>query len=220
MQMKRCRKGRRRGAALVEFALVATILLPLLFGTVNLGFNLSRSVQVSQVVRDIGHLYVRNLDFSLTASNDLAVRLASGLGMTANGGDGVLILSRVMYITDAQCTDGGVSLGACTNNNKPVVTQRFVIGNSGLRASAFATPASNIVLAADDSGSGFKKGEILPVDYLTNTTAAAAGFTSVLAGMTGGEAAYVVEGYFKTNGWNFSQDYSANADGIYARVVF
>ncbi|MCC6585513.1 MAG: pilus assembly protein [Bryobacterales bacterium] len=220
MQIVRARKGLQRGSSLVEFALVAAVLLPLLFGTVNLGFNLSRAVQVSQIVRDIGHLYVRNLDFSLAASTDLAVRLASGLGMTANGGDGVLILSRIEYITDAQCTAGGVTVSACTNNNKAVVTQRYVIGNSSLRSSAFATPAASIVLAADDASSGFKKGEILPANYLTNSTAATTGFTSVLTGMTGGETAYLVEGYFKSVGWNFSQSYSPNTDGVYARVIF
>lgn len=220
MQITSLRKATRRGSNLVEFALVVSVLLPLMFGTVNLGFNLSRAVQVSQVVRDIGHLYVRNLDFSLSASTDLAVRLTSGLGMTANGGDGVLILSRIQYITDTQCTAGGVAVGSCTNNNKAVVTQRYVIGNSSLRSSAFATPATNIVLAADDANSGYKKGEILPANYLTNSTAATSGFTSVLTGMTGGETAYLVEGYFKSTGWNFSQSYSPNTDGVYARVIF
>jgi hypothetical protein len=50
------RRRRQRGNELIEFALVATLLLPLLFGTVVVGLNLGRSIQVTQVSRDTGHM--------------------------------------------------------------------------------------------------------------------------------------------------------------------
>jgi len=220
MTYRLLRRRGRRGNNLVEFALVAVFLLPLLFGTVNLGMNLGRSVQAAQVVRDIGHLYVRQLDFSVPASTEFALRLASGLGLTANGGEGVIIISKIMYIEDAQCIAGGLDPGVCPNRNKAVVMQRFVIGNAGLRQSNFATPAPAIILSGNDAASGLKKGDILPLDYLSNPSVVANSFTSLLPGMLGGETAYVTEGYFRSLDFNFLQSYAPNTEGVYVRSIF
>ncbi|HSW49962.1 MAG TPA: TadE/TadG family type IV pilus assembly protein, partial [Bryobacteraceae bacterium] len=107
------RRRRQRGTELIEFALVATFLLPLLFGTVVMGLNLNRSIQVTQVSRDAGHMYSRSVDFSDPANQAIIVRLAQGLGIQAAGGGGVVILSTVTYIGTAQCAAGGLSSGAC-----------------------------------------------------------------------------------------------------------
>jgi hypothetical protein len=221
MQMSDFRQKRgRRGNSLLEFALVSVFLVPLLFGTVNLGMNLGRSIQAAQVVRDIGHLYVRQLDFSIPASTNFALRLATGLGMTATGGEGVIILSKIMYIEDAQCIGFGLDPALCPNRNKAVVVQRFVIGNASLRQSSFATPNPAIVLATDDLISGLKKGDILPSNFLTNPSAVANGITTLLPGMTGGDVAYVTEGYFRNLDFTLQQAYSPTTEGVYVRSIF
>lgn len=220
MTQRLLRRRARRGNNLIEFALVAVFLLPLLFGTVNLGMNLGRSVQAAQVVRDVGHLYVRQLDFSVPASTDFVLRLASGLGITANGGEGVIIISKITYIEDAQCIAAGLDPGSCPNRNKAVVVQRFVVGNAALRLSNFATPATNLILTATDTQSGLKKGDILPNDYLTNVSVVANSFTTLLPGMLGGETAYVTEGYFRALDFNFTQSYAPNTEGVYVRSIF
>jgi Flp pilus assembly protein TadG len=108
---------RQRGSELIEFALVSALLFPLLFGTFVVGMNLGRSIQVSQVSRDAGHLYARSVDFSDPANQQVIVRLAQGLNMTVAGGNGVVILSTVTFIGQPQCDGAALSPADCTNLN-------------------------------------------------------------------------------------------------------
>lgn len=209
----------RRGSSLIEFALVAIFLVPLFFGTISIGMNLGRSVQISQIVRDTGHLYVRNVDFSKPASSNMVLRLAQGMNMTVNGGQGVVILSKMRFIGDAQCLAGTGST-SCANKNSAVVVQRYLIGNASLRQSDFATPASGLILLADDPGAGLKAGDIRPIDYCTNPSVIAQGFTTLLPGMAGGEDAYVVEAYFTAPDWALKQDMTQTVEGVYARQIY
>ena len=58
-------RKRQKGSMLVEFVLVmALVMVPLLLGTMVVGFNLIRSIQVNQINRDAGHMYARGVDFS------------------------------------------------------------------------------------------------------------------------------------------------------------
>jgi nitrate reductase NapE component len=198
-------RGRRRGSELIEFALVSALLFPLLFGTFVVGMNLGRSIQVSQVSRDAGHLYARVVDFSDPANQQVIVRLAQGLGMTAGGGNGVVILSTVTYIGQAQCDAASLSPADCTNLDQNVFVHRIVVGNPSLRASAFGTPDPGLVQSNGDVS-----------NYLTEGSARANGFSGVLT-LQPGEIAYVSEAYFS------SPDYAMPgypATGIYARTVF
>lgn len=204
MDQHRRRRG-QRGNELIEFALVVTFLLPLLFGTVVVGLNLSRSIQVTQVSRDVGHMYSRSVDFSDPANQAIAVRLAEGLNIQTTGGSGVVILSTVEFIGTAQCTAAGLSSSQCTNLNYPVIINRIVIGNTNARASAFGTPSQSLI-GSDGNVSS----------YLTSTTARANGFNSVLA-LQAGNLAYVSEVYVP------STDYSLpgyQTTGVYCRTVF
>lgn len=205
MQTRVRRKQRRRGVELIEFALVACFLLPLLFGTVVIGLNLGRSIQVVQVSRDTCHMYARSIDFSDPANKNIVVRLAQGLGITATGGQGVVILSTVTFIGQAQCTAGGLTAAQCTNLNQPVFLHRIVIGNPSARASTFGTPSSALIDSTGDVSS-----------YMTNTSARAVGFTPVLA-LQAGEVAYVTEAYV------VSSDYGMpgfTGTGVYCRTIF
>jgi len=209
----------RKGNSLIEFALVVIFLVPLFFGTVSIGMNLGRSVQISQIVRDTGHLYVRNVDFSKPAGVAMVVRLAQGLNMTANGGEGVVILSKVRYIWDSQCLAGTGST-SCANKGRAVVVQRYVIGNASLRASDFATPDPGLILTAPDPAVGLKAGDIRSVDYCTNPSVIAQNFTTLLPGMAPGEDAYVVEAYFTAPDWALKQAMTQTVEGVYARQIY
>lgn len=210
----------QRGNTIVEFGLVAIFLVPLFLGTVNLGLNLGYSVQAAQVARDAGHMYVRQLDFSLDASKELVVRMARGLGMTKTGGKGTVILTKVLFIGDDQCAIGGLGPGQCPNHGRAVIVQRISIGDSNLKASTVGTPPSSLVLTAPDTLLGLKAGDIKPVDYLTQPGVVSPASETLLPGMSAGETAFVVEAYFKTPEWSLKQSYTPTAEGVYARSIF
>jgi hypothetical protein len=183
-----------------------------LFGTVGIGFDLGHSTQTLLLCRDIAHIYANSVDFSQAASKNAAVQVATGTGMTANGGNAVLMLSQVITVYQADCNAGGHSSG-CTNLGKQVIVNRIAIGNANLTSSRFGTPDSNIVTA---------NGNIAANDYLTNASTVATNFSSVLADgvltQNQGDIAYLVECYVLTPdtsylGTNVPQ-------GVYARFVF
>ena len=200
---------RKRGNSLVEFALVSVFIVPLMMGTVSVGMSLGRSIQATTVSRDAGHMFVRQVDFSQPANQDIIVRLAHGMGMTRTGGNGVVILSRIMFIGAAECAAGGFTTGTCPNYNMPVFTQRIVVGNVAKRTSHFGTPVSTI-LTSD--------GQIVPANYLTQASARVANFTGMLA-LQPAELAYVSEAYFEAPEWSFPQTVYAGT-GVYARTIF
>ena len=145
------------------------------------------------------------MDFSDPGNQNLIQRLAQGLNIRVTGGTGVVILSTIEFMGQAQCDAAGLSGSACTNLNQPVFTNRIVIGNPSARSSAFGTPSASIVNST---------GQVS--NYLTNTTARAAGFNAVLP-LAAGELAYVSEVYVP------SADYSLpgyTATGVYSRTVF
>ncbi len=216
----RIRDRRRRGNTIIEFGLVAIFLVPLFLGTINLGLNLGYNLQVSQIARDAGHMYVRQLDFSLDASKELVVRMASGMGMTKTGGKGVVILTKVLFVGDDQCAAGGLTGGACSNRGRAVMVQRYTIGDPSLRTSSIGTPPAGMLLTAPDTDLGLKAGDILPSNYLTQSSLVTAATETMLPGMLAGETAFVVESYFKTPDWSLKQSYTQTAEGVYARAVF
>lgn len=200
----RSRSG-RRGSAAVEFALSLLVLVPALIGVFVMGFRVTDAIQTVQVARDTARMYARGIDFSVTGNQDLVVRLASGLGMTRTAGEGVVIISKVLYIGHDQCAAGGLSDASCTNINLPVFTRRIVIGNSDLRASNHGTPAPGLI-----DGSGYVS------SYLTNTTTrAVGGFAALMPNMAPGDEAFMSEGYFASPG-----SVLFGSTGSYSRSIF
>jgi hypothetical protein len=182
----------QRGNNLLEFALLSLFLVPAFFGTVSTGMALGKGIQTSQVARDAGHMYVRQVDFSQTQNKNLVVRLANGMGMTVNGGNGVVILTQVLMIGSAECAAGGLSAAECTNKDWPVITQRLVIGNAALYTSTIGTPNPSL-LQAD--------GTITPTNYLKQSSCRANtlshGTTTGLLTLQPAERTYVSEAYFR-----------------------
>lgn len=180
--------GQEAGNAIVEFALVSMFLVSMILGTFSIGMSLTRSVQAGIVSRDAGAMFMRYVDFTLTANKAILVRLANGMGMTATGGNGVVIMTQITKIGDAQCAQGGLTPSNCPNNGSDVVVKRVSVGNTSLYTTTFGSPAPSI-LQSD--------GSISSANYLTNTTARADAFGSVMT-LNPGEFAFVSEAYFIT----------------------
>lgn len=206
----------RRGAAAIEFALVTVVWLPLLLGTLTIGTTMIRALATIQVARDCGHMYARGVDFSLPGTQAMVLELGKDLGMKATGadppGDGVVILSSIMYILEPQCDAAGLYTGPvgardysqCINLRRWVFTHRWTIGNTALRESNYGTPDPAIV-----NGS---TGTI--ATYMTDTRARMGAFTLLPVpqvgqpGFQAGQTAYMVEAYFVSPGWSGSYSYS------------
>jgi len=213
--MKRKRSS-QRGSTIVEFAIVTPCLVLFFFGAIGVGIMMGRYIQTVYTCRDIAHMYVNGVDFTQTTNQNIVTQqLASGIGMTANGGNGVVILSRIITVYRADCDAAGYAGSTCTNINQAVITQRITIGNSSLRSSNFGTRTSTLMDA---------KGNISNSVYLPGTDASvlAQGFTALMtaAGKTQqqGEAAWVAEVFFTYPDIGFL---GTNASGgAYARFIF
>jgi Flp pilus assembly protein TadG len=216
--------SRESGSTILEFAIIAPCLIVIFFGTIGLGIMMGRYSQAIQVCRDVAHMYSDGIDFTQSANQSIVTQqLASGIGMTNTGGNGVVILSQIVTVYQADCTAAAIS--PCTNVNLPVFTQRIVFGNSSLRTSVFGTPSSTILDAEDNIADSVYMGN-------TNSTVRTTGFEAVLDNAvlraTGssptppaqpqGDTAYVVEVYFTYPdigflGWT-------TGGGAYASFIF
>ncbi len=220
----RARRSRQGGNALLEFAVVFPTVVTLFFGSVGLGIMLGRYIQAIQVCRDIAHMYAdKTVDFtSATAQKIVTQQLASGVGMTSTGGNGVVILTRVITLYDNDCIANGVPVNKCTNYKKPVITQRIIIGNSSLRTSNYGTaPSGSTDAAGNVSGSKYTIDPNLVAGNFE--TVAESAQTRALGSSTNpaqqaGDASYIAEVYFKYPdlgflGWT-------TAGGAYASFFF
>lgn len=209
--MKPANRSRQHGTAIIEFALVAPFLVLAFLGTVGVGISLGRSIHSVQFCRDIAHMYADGVDFTQAGNKAIAVQLAQAAGMTASGGNGVVVLTKVMTVYQADCDAAGVT---CTNLGIAVITQRVVVGNAALWASTFGTPTPTLM----DS-----LGNISANVYLTNSDSSVqtSGFTPLLttAGMTQqqGDTAWVAESYFIYPALNF---FFSSSPGVYTRFIF
>ena len=198
----------------MEFALVGPALVLLFFGTVGVGITLGRYVQALSICRDLAHMYADGVDFSQTMNQNIAVQLAHGTGMTATGGNGVVIFTRISTVYQADCDASGFG-SSCGNLNQAVITQRLVLGNPALHQSAYGTPTPSLI---DNLGN------ISPSVYLQNTDASvrAANFTAQLTGAGAvqgqGDAAYAVEVYIPYADVSFLGFYTPG--GAYVSYIF
>ena len=209
------RKRGQSGNTLVEFALCMTLLTPLTLGLFSVGMSLTRNMQVTQVSRSTGLMYVRQIDFSILQNQRLIVRLTNGLGMQLNAnydpdpnGKGVVIVSQVTVPSDSDCTGAGLTLGACTNRGIPVITNRIRFGNTTLRTSEMGQPPANLI-AAD--------GSVAVNDYLTNTALRAANFGNIMT-LNATEIAYITEVYFTSPDYDLP-GFMTNT-GVYSRTIY
>jgi Flp pilus assembly protein TadG len=209
--MRVSRKNRREsGTAALEFALVAMPILLTLIGVVVVGINLARSVEVGQICRDADSMYVRGVDFSQTAAQNLLAQMGQNMNLqTGSSSSGLIILSEVQYVpTPIGCTGS-----ACTAGSYKLM-QRQIIGNTSLPGTHFSTagsiPACSGSLTTDCQDS---QGNIQ--GYETYANATISNFGSSLA-LGNNEISYVAEAEF-TSGPNLN--WFSNS-GFYAQAFF
>jgi hypothetical protein len=191
---------------MIELALALSLAFPLLLGVGAIGIRLGRTLQATQLTRDVAHMYAWGADFSLAGTQAVASKLSQDFNLTGTG-QAVLLFSTVYVVQQTDCTAAGVN--PCPNLNLAVFTQRVALGNTSLRTSQFGTPPANYI------GSG---GNILPADYCRQTSLVANGFTSVLA-LGAGQYSTVVEGYFGMPDLNFL-GFPGSGGGYYVRFLF
>ena len=191
---------------MVEMALIVAVSIPVLLGVAGLGIRLGRTLDATQVTRDVAHMYALGTDFSLPGTQAIARTLSREFSLTSTG-TGVLILSRVVKVYQGDCDAAGVP--TCPNLGQTVFAQRLVIGNTTLRASNFGTPPSSYIDA---------QGNISSHDYCGQLTLVADGFDSVLS-LAQNQSAYLVEGYFSMPEISLSY-FGSPGGGYYVRLLF
>jgi hypothetical protein len=191
---------------MIELALALSFAFPLLLGTAAVGIRLGRTLQATQLTRDVAHMYALGADFSLPGTQAIAGMLSRDFNLTANG-RAVLLFSRIQKVQQTDCD--GAAVNPCLNLNTAVFTQRIPIGNVGLRASAFGTPPPAYIVGG---------GNIAAVNYCKQPSLVAAGFDSVLL-LAAGQSSTVVEGYFSMPDLNFL-GLPDSGGGYYVRFLF
>ncbi len=143
-------------------------------------------------------MYVRGIDFSQSGNRNILVQLSQPLGMTAGGGTGLVILSKITYLTAAACS----GIPGC-NSNQQVLVQQLTVGNTTLRS-------SNLRLAG--TVTLYSQGNV--ANYMTDAAAIVTGLSPVLT-LSGGEYAYIAEAFFPSSDLT-----SLGGTGVYAVSVF
>lgn len=233
------RRKTQGGQEIIEFGLIAVLLVPMFLSAFIVGMNLIRSIQCNQVCRDLDDMYIHGGDFSTYSLQQEAQRLAQGLNLqigasfsgneqsnTGNSGNGLVTVTQIMWIggpTSANCVAVGAS--NCTNQNSFVFTQQIQFGNGTLANSSTVTvgqcPSAIMNTSGvvqnyiTDSRAALSGSAQTNMQALWQTSSEVSGGTSTA--LTDGQVAYIVETYFQ------SPDLSVGAlsgNGVYARYFF
>ena len=203
--------NRRKGVAIIEFTFSMLILVPLLLGVFVFGFRLIRSLQMQQIVRDLGHMYIRGVNFRNSGPQQNAQTLAQSFDLSASG-KSLIILSQIRIIQQADCDAANPATPGlpCTNLNNPVFTEQLTIGNTSLAIngvsarSAFGTPP----IQGDYTVSSTNQ---------ANSASAAATFGTVMT-LKPGEFGYVAEMITSTPDLNVPG--LSGSPQVYSRAIF
>jgi hypothetical protein len=197
------------GHAALEFALVSLPTVGLMLGVVVIGINLGKAVQVGQICRDADSMYVRGVDFSTTAAQNLLVQLGQNMNLkTDNTSSGIVILSKVQFVPNPlTCTS------SCTGTYQ--LMQRLTVGNTTLPGTHYPTlaipacsPPTTVTNCQDSQGN--------IQGYQTFSNATISNFSSTLT-LNPNEISYVAETYFQSSG---NLQIWASNPGFYAQAFF
>jgi hypothetical protein len=209
----------RRGVAVMEFTFSLLFLIPLLLGIFIFGFKLIRSLEMTQVARDLGAMYLRGVDFRGAGAQQTAQTLAQGYNLTATG-TSMVILSKVKLITATDCAAANavapvVPGSACLNLGKVVFVEQLKVGNPSNGSSAFGTPP---VQAAGCTPLGPGTPCIYTVTIKDQGRTASAQTNSFAMVVKAGELAYVAEMV------NLNPDFNipglSGGPQVYTRAIF
>ena len=212
------RRRRQGGVEAIEFAIFFTLTLPMFVWMFINGMNFIILDKVNDVTRAAGLMLIKSQDFTLSGTQEIVARVASGLNLqvgTTGGvqgtstGSGLVIISKIQYIGTTTCSN-------CTNVSHYVFLSRIYVGNTSLQfngttvASAFGSPNSTLWSTTTGDVSSTQ----------TNTGAQTNAAFGALFGATpiaDSETVYVVESYFTSaSGFGAGQ---FGAGGAYARVL-
>ena len=198
------------GVAIVEFSMSLLFLTPLLLGAFVFGFRLVSSIQMMQITRDLGHMYIEGINFRNSGPVQNAQTLASGFNLTSSG-TSVVILSEVKVEQQSDCDAANVAPPGkpCANLGKAVFVEQLTIGNTSAGSSTFGTPPTTTINGVTN--------EVSTVNQATSSSALANGFSSVLS-LNAGEIAYVAEMVNQTPTLNIP-GFSGKPQ-VYARTIF
>jgi len=200
----------RSGVAIVEFSLSLLFLTPLVLGVFVYGFRLVNSIQMMQITRDLGHMYIQGINFRNSGPQQNAQTLASGFNLTSTG-TSVVILSQIKIEQQSDCDAAQIAPPGkpCANLGKPVFTEQLTLGNAGSGSSAFGTPPLTTVNGTTN--------KVTTVNQASSTLAVATGFGSVLT-LNAGETAYVAEMVNQTPALNIPG--MSGQPVVYARTIY
>ena len=221
------RRRLQRGIAYIEFAFSLLVLIPLLLGAIGIGLSMHRQLQTVQLARDAGHMYARNVDFTVLGNQQVLSAVAGSLNLstTLGSGNAVVILSTVRYVDATACglagkvDSHGNPLG-CTNYQQWVFAQRLVIGNNTLWSSSLGNPASSILSTV--ASNGVPIGSVNITNQVTNTTdvATITGFnpwnSTTSTGLPSGQWVYVAE----AAATGFRMPPFSSGNNTYAQIYF
>ena len=173
------RRRSQSGMAVIEFTLSTAFLIPMLLGTFVFGFRLIRAIQMTQITRDLGHMYVRGVPFRNSGPQQNAATLASGFNLTATGTSDV-VLSQIRLVQQSDCDAVDPAGTHCTNLDKPAFIEQLVIGNPSAGTSRFGTPPT--------SG-----GTVSATDFANNAASQATNFQPSIMTLSAGVVAYMAE---------------------------
>jgi len=142
---------RRRGSALIEFTLVGSfVFLPMLAGLATVGMSMVMGMQVASLNANAGQMFASGVDFTQATNVALLLQTAGSLaagpnGITASGGNGVIILSEIAG------SDGTSAGEVCPLQiiigNQSLFTSNYVPGGQGgTVSSAFTSMMPNLAL--------------------------------------------------------------------------
>jgi len=229
------RKRRQGGQELIEFALIALLLVSLLMGSFVTGMNLVRSIEANSTCRDLDDMYIHGEDFSTYPMQQLAQKLAGGLNLqigasfagnnaanTGNGGNVLVTVTQIMWVgstTSPNCVAVGAS--NCTNHDSFVYTQRIQFGNGTLTSqspSTLGNPSTTAISSAGviqnpvtDSGAKLPSAAQAAIQALWQTT------SNGQAPLQDGQISYAMEVYAQSPDLTLG---SFSGGGVYARYFF
>ena len=191
------RRNGRSGVSYIEFAFSQLVIVPLLLGVISCGLNMHLQLQTVQVARDAGHMYARDINFTLLGNQQVLAAIGQSLGLSTTLGSGtaVVILSTVKYVDVTACAaagkvDGSGNPSGCTNYGQWVFAQRLVIGNNTMRSSNLGTPVSTIV-ASD--GTISINNQVLSTSDVATITGFNPWSSTTSTGLPSGQVVYVAE---------------------------
>lgn len=220
--ISRRRSRRQRGNEIIEFAVLASLLAPMLVWVFVNSMNLIRLIQCTAITRDIGNLYIHGVDYSTYTAQQTAAQLASSYGLNigtsftghqyanaSNGGNAYVILAEIMYAGATSCSALPANT-TCTNQNKYVYLQYLKFGNSSVQINSTGVSSSIGTPTASINSYGAVG------DYLTDSGAVAANAGNYIS-LDDGQVAYVIEAWFASPDLHFA---AYPGGGIYTRMFF